>query len=152
MGQNPQQSIPNPYKANIPIWQLPERLRRILHQIRSSTFSHTETHERGNDEVIALFVAYEYECFRDVVGEFGEARYGFRACSIETGDVDREVTLEVEDGEREWVCAVALRARICCEMRRAVSRLGLTEMGEDDPKLNPGPLGRNNSKKSRREY
>jgi hypothetical protein len=51
--------------------------------------------------VVALFVTYEYESFRDVVREFGEAFYGFRARGIETGDVDREVTLEVGDVERE---------------------------------------------------
>lgn len=68
--------------------------------------------------MVALLVAYEYESFRDVVREFGEAFYGFRARGIEAGDVGREVTLEVGDVEREWVCAVALRVGICCEMRR----------------------------------
>src|ERR1700722_9609239 len=113
-----QKSILKPNKVNLPIRQLPERLRRILHQIRSGTFPHAETHEHRNDEVVALLVAYEYESFRDVVREFGEAFYGFRTRSIEAGDVDREVTLEVGDVEREWVCAVALCAGICCEMRR----------------------------------
>ena len=103
-------------KVNLPIRQLPERLRRILHQIRGGTFSHAETHEHQNDEVVALLVAYEYKSFRDVVREFGEAFYDFRARGIEAGGVDREVTLEVKDVEREWVCAVALRAGICCEM------------------------------------
>jgi len=103
-------------KVNLPIRQLPERLRRILHQIRGGTFSHAETHEHQNDEVVALLVAYEYKSFRDVVREFGEAFHGFRARGIEAGGVGREVTLEVRDVEREWVCAVALRAGICCEM------------------------------------
>jgi len=126
--------------VDLPIRQLPERLCRILHQIRSSAFPHAETHEHWNDEVVALFVAHEYESFRDVVREFGEAFYGFRARGIEASDVDREVALEVGDVEREWVCAVALRAGICCGMRRAISRLVL----EDDSKLNSGSLGRNN--------
>jgi hypothetical protein len=56
-----------PGKVNPPIWQLPECLRRILHQIRSSTFPHAETHEHRNGEVVALLVGYEYESFRDVV-------------------------------------------------------------------------------------
>jgi hypothetical protein len=104
--------------VNLPIRQLPERLRRILHQIRSGTLPHTETHKHRNDEVVALLVAYEYESFRDVVREFREAFYGFRTRGIEAGDVDREVTLEVGDVERELVCTVALCARICCETRR----------------------------------
>jgi hypothetical protein len=73
--------------------------------------------------VIAPFVAHEYESFRGVIREFGETLYGLRAHGIEAGDVDCEVALEVGDVEREWVCAVALRAGICCEMGRAVSRL-----------------------------
>ena len=55
---------------------------------------HAETHEHRNDEAVALLVAYEYERFRDVVREFREAFY---ARGIEAGDVDREVTLKVED-------------------------------------------------------
>jgi hypothetical protein len=74
--------------------------------------------------VVALLVAHEYESFRDVAREFGEGFYGFRARGIEAGDVDREVSLEVGDVEREWICTVALRAGICCEMR-AISRLVL---------------------------
>ena len=62
--------------------------------------------------MVALFVVHEYESFRDVVREFGEAFYGFRARGIEAGDVDREVALEVGEAEREWVYAVALRAGI----------------------------------------
>ena len=72
--------------------------------------------------MVALFIAHEYESFRDIIKEFGEALYGLRARSIEAGDVDREVVLEVGDVERDWVCAVALCAEICYEMR-AVSRL-----------------------------
>jgi hypothetical protein len=73
--------------------------------------------------VVALFVANEYESFRDIIREFGEALYGLRARGIEAGDVDREVGLKVGDVEREWVYAVALCAGICCEMGRAVSQL-----------------------------
>jgi len=51
--------------------------------------------------VVALFFANEYESFRDIIREFGEALYGLRARGIEAGDVDREVGLKVGDVERE---------------------------------------------------
>jgi hypothetical protein len=101
--------------------------------------------------VVALLVAYEYESFRDVVREFREAFYSFRAHGIETGGVDREVTLEVGDVEREWVCAVALRVGICCEMRRGFSRLVLVKWEKMIFKLNSGLLGRNNFESPPRE-
>jgi hypothetical protein len=83
--------------------------------------------------VIAPFVAHEYESFRDIIREFGEALYGFRTRGIEAGDVDREVGLKVGDLEREWIYAVALCAGICCETGRAVSRLAFLRWGKVTP-------------------
>ena len=60
----------------------------------SGTLAHAEAHERREDEVV-LLVADEDESFRNVIRELPEAFHSCGTGSIETRDVDCDVSLEV---------------------------------------------------------
>jgi hypothetical protein len=67
--------------------------------MRRSAFAHSKADKRREHKVV-LLVADVYERLWDMVKDLGEALHGLGAGSIEAGDVDGEVVLEV--GDRDW--------------------------------------------------
>jgi hypothetical protein len=65
---------------------------------------------------MVLLVADEDKGLGHVIGEIFEALHSLRTGSVEAGNVDGQVALEVRDRDREWVGGVALRAGVCWRM------------------------------------
>lgn len=84
--------------------------------MRRGTLTHAEAQEYGSDEVVVLLVADKDECLGHMVRKLGEAFHCLGTGSVDAGDVDSEVALEVGDRDREWIDAVGFGVGGCCGM------------------------------------
>jgi hypothetical protein len=80
--------------------------------MRPRALAHSEAHEWREYKMV-LLVADEDKSLGHVVGELHEAFHCLCTGSVEAGNVDGQVALEVRDRDREWVGGVAFGAGVC---------------------------------------